>query len=127
MVVHFILILMIISMLLLIALNNYIKVDKHYRRSYYVNNSFYNNIYDNNAQNKYELLCREVGEWEHFENFNNLKKFLILLLTFLFFRFIYSSNVIYINALSSCVKSKYYPLFQDRKLCKTKIYFKKIV
>ena len=98
---------MIISVLLLIALNNYIKVDKHYRRSYYVNNSFYNNIYDNNAQNKYELLCREVGEWEHFENFNNLKKFLILLLTFLFFRFIYSSNVIYINALSSCVKSKF--------------------
>ena len=59
----------------LISLNNYIKDDKHYRRSYFVNNSFYNNVYDCNAQNKYELLCREVGEWEHFENFNKLKNF----------------------------------------------------
>ena len=54
----------------LIYLNNYIKDDKHYRRSYYVNNSFYNNVYDNSVQNKYELFRREVGEGEHFENFN---------------------------------------------------------
>ena len=59
----------------LISLNNYIKDDKHYRRSFYVNNSFFDNVYDNSAQNKYELLCREVGEWEHFEDFNKLKNF----------------------------------------------------
>ena len=71
----------------LISLNNYIKDkdDKHYRRSFYVNNSFYNNVYDNSVQNKYELFCRE-GKWAN----GNILKILILI-----FRCIYSSNVIY--------------------------------
>lgn len=59
----------------LIQLNSYIKTDKRYRRSYYVNNDFFKNDYDCNAQNKYELLCRDVGEWKHFDNFEKLQNF----------------------------------------------------
>lgn len=55
----------------LIHLDDIIKRDKRYNRTFFVNNSFYKNeIPFAFAQNKYEVLARKVGEWEHFENFD---------------------------------------------------------
>lgn len=50
-------------------LQELINKDKHYNRTFFVNNDFFKN--ENSfsfAQNKYEILCREVGEWRHFNN-----------------------------------------------------------
>ncbi len=56
----------------LIQLNEYIKQDKHYRRTYYVCNDFYDNKYsEDEASSRYKLLVRQVGRWCDFHNLNN--------------------------------------------------------
>ena len=49
-----------------------IKVDKRYKRIYYVYNDFFKNVYPEDVSNiKYRILCRTVGEWEEFKSISN--------------------------------------------------------
>ena len=56
----------------LIQLEDYIKQDKHYRRTYYVYNDFFVNIYpEDTASSRYKVLVRQVGSWCDFHNLDN--------------------------------------------------------
>ena len=56
----------------LLFLNEKIKIDKHYKRVYYVYNEFFNNEFkEDMAVSKYKILIRQVGRWNDFHNFSN--------------------------------------------------------
>lgn len=58
-----------------IALNDFIKKDKHYKRPYYVYNSFFKNEFSEEfAKSKYKILIRDVGEWYDYTNFDFFSK-----------------------------------------------------
>lgn len=53
----------------LIHLNDCIKKDKHYKRPFYVYNSFFKNEFPEEfAKCKYTVLMRKVGDWEDFKD-----------------------------------------------------------
>lgn len=56
-------------------LDSYIKKDNQYKRTYYVFNDFFDNKFTPEvATSKYQLLYREVGDWNKFHNLQDFIK-----------------------------------------------------